>query len=131
MRKHDPAPPAFALQKLRREHCVAIPAALALLDAEQHARRVDVIDLEVRDLGHAQARAIGDPSAALYLKAWSRLKQPCGFLHAQNLGSLRRLRGYHQSSREIPTVQCHRDRKRSAETVLLIVTALTQFSCSW
>lgn len=29
-------------------------------DPDQHTCRVDIIDLEVRDLGDAQARAIGD-----------------------------------------------------------------------
>ena len=37
-------------QKLRRKHRIAVPAALALLDADQHARAIDVVDIEVCDL---------------------------------------------------------------------------------
>lgn len=56
MGEHHPAPPAFAppqpeqFQKLQREHSVAVPASLALFDADQHACRVDFVDLEVRNL---------------------------------------------------------------------------------
>ncbi len=58
------APPgAQALQQHRREHGVAILAALALLDAQRHALAVDVADLQADHLAGAQARAIGQPTA--------------------------------------------------------------------
>ena len=103
MREHHAAPLAFAppqpqqLQQLRREHGVAVLASLALFDADQHARAVDVVDLEVRDLGHAQARAIGDTERGLVLDARRRLEQPRRFLDAQHLGQLARIPGDHQA----------------------------------
>ena len=71
-------------QELRREHRVAILAALALLDAKQHARRVDVVDFEVHDLAHTQACAIGD-ERDLSLEARCGFEQPPRFLHAEHI----------------------------------------------
>lgn len=94
MREHDPAPPAFAppqpqqFQELRRQHRVAILAALALLDTKEHARRVDVIDLEMRDLGHAQACAIRNTEGGLVLEARCSFEQPPRFLHAEHIRQL-------------------------------------------
>ena len=54
--QHDAASLALAppqpqqFQQLRRQHGVAVLASLALLDADQHARAVDVADLEGRHL---------------------------------------------------------------------------------
>ena len=48
------------------------PSSLALFDADQHAFAIDVVDLQVRHLGHAQARAIGDTERGLVLDAWWR-----------------------------------------------------------
>lgn len=65
MGQHHAAPLALAplqtqqVQKMRGEHGVAILAALALLDADQHARTVDIVNLEMRDLRDPQAHAIG------------------------------------------------------------------------
>jgi len=92
---------------LRREHRVAILAALALLDAKEHARRVDVIDLEVRDLGHTQARAIGDAECGLVLEARCGLEQSPRFLHAEHIRKLAMIAGDHQGTRQIPALQCH------------------------
>src|ERR1700722_6832079 len=52
--QHDTAPLALAppepqqFQQLRRQHGIAILASLALLDPDQHARAVNVADLEGR-----------------------------------------------------------------------------------
>ncbi len=64
-----PPPGAQQVQEIRREHDVAVLAALALLDPDQHARRVDVGDLEMDDLRGAQAAAIGDAESRLVLQA--------------------------------------------------------------
>ena len=50
----DAPPRAQPLQQHRREHGVAILAALALLDAQRHALAVDVADLQRDDLAGAQ-----------------------------------------------------------------------------
>ena len=93
--------------------------------------RVDVVDLEVRDLGHAQARAIGDTERGLVLDAWRRFEQPRRFLHAQHLGQLARIPGDHQRARQIPPLQRHREQeaqrrdravdRRRADAVLMLV----------
>src|SRR3712207_5789224 len=54
------APPgAQELEQVRRQHGMAVLAALALLDPDQHARAVDVAHLERHDLGDAQSGAVG------------------------------------------------------------------------
>ncbi len=117
MREHDPAPLAFAppqpqqFQQLRREHRVAILAALALLDTQQHACRVDIVDLEMRDLGHPQASAIGDAERGLVLDAGCGFEQPCRFLHAQHVGQLAWMPDDHQCTRQIPSLQRHPEQK--------------------
>ena len=62
------APPkSQKFQQLRREHGIAIPAAFAPFDPDQHAGAVGIVDVEMGDLRDEQPSAIGDPSAALYL----------------------------------------------------------------
>ena len=56
-------PGAQQLQQLRREHRMPVLAALALLDADQHALGVDVADAQHHDLAAPQARAIGNAQA--------------------------------------------------------------------
>src|SRR5262249_30343565 len=60
----------------RGEHGVAVLLALALLDAQQHALAFDVGDLEVGDLGHAQAGTISDAERGLVLDTRCRLQKP-------------------------------------------------------
>jgi hypothetical protein len=50
-RPGNPVPVTQQLQQPGRQHGEAIPAALALLDADQHALAVDVRDLE----GHCES----------------------------------------------------------------------------
>ena len=60
LRSRRMPPVAQQFEQLGREHHVAIPLPLALLDPQRHALAVDIRHLQVRDLGHAQARAVGD-----------------------------------------------------------------------
>ena len=54
------APPGTQpLEQHRREHGVAILAALALLNTQRHAFAVNVADLQRDDLACTQPRAIG------------------------------------------------------------------------
>ena len=81
---------AQQLQQLRREHAVPVLAALALLDADQHALGVDIADAQHHDLADAQARAIGDAQAPPCTsgRAGCRLEQPAHLLgreHARQL----------------------------------------------
>src|ERR1039457_3377756 len=56
----DAPPGAQPLEHHRGEHGVAVFAALALLDAQGHARAIDVPDLQRDDFAGAKPGAIGD-----------------------------------------------------------------------
>jgi hypothetical protein len=58
-----------------RQHHVSVLAALALLDANDHAGAFDVPDLERDDFGGAQSRAVGDAQRRLVLEARRRIQQ--------------------------------------------------------
>ncbi|MET4221130.1 hypothetical protein ABIB00_006365 [Bradyrhizobium sp. LB14.3] len=58
------------------EHDVAVLAAFALLDAEDHALAVDVGDLERDHFGGAQAGAIGHAQRRLVLESGRSIEQP-------------------------------------------------------
>jgi hypothetical protein len=102
------APPqSQQLEELGREHGVAILAPFSLFHSDQHAGAVDIIDLEMRHLGDAQACAIGDPERGLVLDAWRRLEQPGSFLDAEHARQLALIAGEHQGPRQIPPLQRH------------------------
>src|ERR1700692_27292 len=65
LRPTDLPPSAQQFEQLRREHYVAILATLALLDAQHHARAVDVGDLERHQFRGPQARAVSDTEGAM------------------------------------------------------------------
>src|SRR5215211_8639329 len=69
----DLPPLAQQSEQIAREHGVAILAALAALDPEQHALAVDIRDLEVGDFGDAQPRTISDRQRRLMLETGCRL----------------------------------------------------------
>jgi hypothetical protein len=97
----------MALRSLRPPE----PAEGALLDPDQHACRVDIVDLEVRDLGDAKAGTIGDTERSLVLDARRRREQLCGFLDAQHFGQLARMPDNDQRPRQIPSLQRHREQE--------------------
>lgn len=69
----DNPPLAQKSEQVLRQHGIAIPPALATLDAQQHAPAVDIGDLQHQHLGHAQARAISDRQCGLVLEGrWWR-----------------------------------------------------------
>src|ERR1700688_408198 len=74
------APPgAQPLEHHGGEHGVAILAALALLDAQGHARAIDVPDLQRDDFAGAKPSAIGDRESRLMLDVPSGSNQ-CAYL---------------------------------------------------
>ena len=113
MRQHDAAPLAFLppqpqqLEQLRRQHGVAVLASLALFDPDQHARAVDIIDLEAGHLRHAQARAIGGAEYGLVFDARCRFEQPADFLDAQHRWQLARVARQDQAPRQVWPVERH------------------------
>ena len=80
---------AQQFEQTRRKHHVAVLAAFALLDADEHPLAVDVGDLERDDLGGAQARAIGHAQRRLVLEPGRRIEQPRHLLWLSTTGSLR------------------------------------------
>lgn len=100
-----------ARKQLANSRAQESAAKATLLDTEQHARRVDVVDLEVRDLGHTQARAIGDAERGLVLQAGCGFEQPSRFLHAEHIRQLAVIAGDHQGARQIPALQCHQEQE--------------------
>jgi hypothetical protein len=79
VRQHDAAPLASLppqpqqCEQLGWQHGVAVLAALPLFDPDQHARAVDIIDLEAGHFRHAQASAIGGAGYGLVFDARCRL----------------------------------------------------------
>ena len=113
MRQHHaaasalPPPGAQQFEQLRRKHRMAILAALALLDADQHARRVDVGHLERHHLGDAQPGTIGRAEGGLVFGSRCRFEQPCDFLHAQHQRQLARLMDDREATGQIGPVERH------------------------
>lgn len=120
-------------EQLRRQHRVAVLAAFALLDADEHALAVDSIGFDVRDLRHVQAGAIGHIERAPVLDARaasssgatsSTLSTSGNFLGRGASTSLR-----DRSGRSSVTPK----RKRNADTVAPMTDSLTPCSrrCNW
>ena len=108
----DPRPrrlPPFAqeFEQLRRQHHVAIPLTLALLDPKRHAPTVDVGHLQVRDLGHPEARAVGDAERGLVLEARRGLEETRHLLLAQHDRRLARRGHDPQRANEVGPFERH------------------------
>jgi hypothetical protein len=82
----DPPPGPQPLDHDGREHGVAILPALALLDAQRHARAVDIPDFERGDFARAQPRPLGDREGGLVLQVAHRGEQRADFLPTQDDG---------------------------------------------
>src|SRR5271166_4606031 len=107
LRSRRPPPVAQQFEQLRREHNVAIPLPLALLDPKRHALAVDIGHLQVRDLGHAQARPVGDAERGLVLEAGRGFEQTRHLLLAQHDRRLARLLHRHQKPDEVWPFERH------------------------
>jgi hypothetical protein len=76
---------------VRRQHHVAVLAALALFHADQHALAVDVGELERDHLGGAQSRPIGHAQRRLVFEPWRGIEQPRDLFRAEHHRQLPRL----------------------------------------
>ena len=105
--------PPFAqeLEQLRRQHHIAIPLSLALLDPERHAPTVDVGHLQVRDLGHPEAGAVGDAERGLVLEARRGLEETRHLLLAKDDRRLARLGHGPQRTNEIGLFERHSEKE--------------------
>jgi len=72
---------------------VAILAALAHLDTDQHALRIDVADPQHHHLGTAQTGAVGDAERGLVLEtgAGRSFKQPSNLIRREHPRQLARI----------------------------------------
>src|SRR6202040_2777108 len=77
-------PGSQQIEEMRRQHHKAILAALALLDADDHAGAVDVANLERDDLRGAQSRPIGNAQRRLVLEARRSIQEAGYLLRAQH-----------------------------------------------
>ena len=82
------------IEQIRRQHHVAILAALPLVDADHHLGAVDVADLERHHLGGAQAAAVGKAQQQPVLEAGSGVEQAPDLLGAEHERDLLRLGTY-------------------------------------
>src|ERR1017187_6756776 len=83
----------------RRQHGVTTALTLALLDAEQHALRVDVLNLEGNHLGDPQAGAVSDHERGAWANAGAVVEEPGHFLLAENDAGVFGNAGAQQASR--------------------------------
>ena len=82
-------------EQLRRQHDVAVLAALALLDADHHPAAVDVGDLEAHHLRDTQSGGIGGGQRGASFQARHRLEEAhdlVGTEHHRQLARLARMR---------------------------------------
>ena len=94
-------------QQLRREHDVAVLAALAVLDPDQHAAAVEITDLECGDLRHPQPSTIGRGQRRSAAQPGDRLQEARDLLGAQHDRQLFRLLGTDDVSDRILPAERH------------------------
>jgi len=113
MGQHDVPTLAFTppepkqLQKLGRQHRVAVLASLALLHPDQHAGAIDVVDLEGGDFRDPKPGAIRGPQRRLILETRRRHEQPPDLLDAQYIGKLAGMTDEDEAERQIRPVERH------------------------
>ncbi len=126
-------PLAQQFEQLRRQHGVAVFAAFALLDPQQHAFGVDIADLERDHLGDAQPGAVGGAQRRLVLRARADCSSSVTSSTLSTTGSRRGSRTTvsrrARSGRSSVTVK----KKRRAETELLMLGGCMPLClwCSW
>ena len=91
VRAPDRPPLAQQRVQLRRQHHVPVLAALALLDADDAERLIEVADLQLDGLADTQTCAVADREQHTRLQVAGHREQPRRFLAAQDLRDPRRL----------------------------------------
>src|SRR5258708_143709 len=84
LRSGRPPPGAQQFEQMWRQHHVPVFAALALLDANDHALAVNVANLERDHLGGAQTRAIGHAQRRLVLEPRRCIEETRHLLRTQH-----------------------------------------------
>ena len=91
LRAGEPPVAAQNPQQLRRQHDIAVLAALALLDPDHHPTAVNVGDLEHHHFRHAQAGGVNRGERRAALQARDRLQKAHHLVGAQHDRQLLRL----------------------------------------
>src|SRR3954462_6216815 len=71
-------------EELRRQHDVAVAAALALVDPDQHAAAVDIAEFQAHHFRYAQPGGIGGHQRGAMLEVRHRPRKPQQLLSAQD-----------------------------------------------
>jgi len=93
-------------EQIRGEHGIAIAPALAALDPKEHSLAVDAGDLQHRNLGDTQPRAIGDRERGLVLEARRCVEQPGDLIAAEHHGQPAWVRQTNEPARQVRAVEC-------------------------
>src|SRR3954462_12226589 len=104
-RPSQPPIGAQDLQQLWRQHDIAVLAALALLDPDQHPAAVNGADREARDLADPQTRSVGRGQRRPVAQPGDRLQKPCELVGAQHHWQLLRLAGGNDAFESIGPTQ--------------------------
>ena len=100
-------------KQLLREHDVAVLAALAAFDPDDHAGAVDVGDLQARHLGDAPSRGVGRRQRHARLKARNGFEKANDLIAAQHSRQLARRAGVGDPFRD--RVLAERDAVKEAQ----------------
>ena len=98
-------------QQLRREHDVAVLAALALLDPDHHPLAVNVSDLEKNDFRYAQSGGIDSGQRGAAFEARDRLQEAHDLVGTQHDRQLARLTRIGDTLRNPRLAECHTEEK--------------------
>src|ERR1700694_4845534 len=100
-------PLAQQVERVGRQHDIAVLAALGLLDPNDLLRAVDVLDLQPDHLAGAQAAAVAETEQHAHLKAGRGREQAPGLVLAHHQRNLLRLTEVINLGRKIQSPQRH------------------------
>src|SRR5437588_6756666 len=118
------------VEHLRREHDVAVLAALRLLHANDLLRAVDMLDLEPHYLAGAQSTAVAETEHHASLDTVGNRQQPLHFIRTYHQGNLLRCAQVIHLGGEVQTPQCHAEQEAQPVMVTLRVQMLTPVSAN-
>ena len=117
-------------QQPRREHDVTVLAALALADADDHALAVDVVDVQLGDLGDPQAGGISGHEDGTVLDISDGRKEPSHLVRTEDDGKGTRLLDRRDGIRDVVAAQGDTVQEPQGGTSLVVVARETRRSCT-
>ena len=107
---------AQQIERLGRQHDIAVLAALALLDANDLLRAVDMLDLEPDHLAGTQSAAIAETEQHADLEAAGDGQQAPRLVRADHLRNLLRLAEVIDLGRQDPAAAASRGTRTAARS---------------